>query len=158
MPHTYPYLPEGRTIKYVPVDNQFMAVAKRMRDQISTDMSHSTGAVIVSGGEILIYAANKATIGNKKIQEWHKNGLCIRKMFRIPSGQKYWLCPGCARDYNHSESVAAKMLIKLGTKPADADLYLYGHWWCCKRCWDRMIEAGIRDVYLVEGAGELFKR
>ena len=155
--HKYPYLPEGRVIKYVPDTNSFMAVAKRMRDQISTDMSHSTGAVIVSQGEIIVYAANRATVGNKTIQELHKNGLCLRKAFKIPSGQKYWICPGCARDYNHSESVAAKRLIKLG-KRDDADIYLYGHWWCCKRCWDRMIEAGIRDVYLVDGADELFKR
>jgi len=157
MTKKYPYLPEGRTIKYVPDTNPFMAVAKRMRDQISTDMSHSTGAVIVSEGDIIVYAANKATVGNKTIQEWHQNGLCVRKMFKIPSGHKYWLCPGCARDYNHSESVASKRLIKLG-KRDDADLYLYGHWLCCKRCWDRMIEAGIRDVYLVDSADELFKR
>ena len=156
--HSYPYLPEGRTIKYVPLSDRFMAEAARMRNEESNEMNHPTGAVIVSQGSIIIRSANKATIGNKRIQQFHKKGFCVRRLLKIPSGQRYWLCPGCARDYNHSESLAAKALIKLGTKPIDADLYLYGHWWCCKACWDRMILAGIRDVYLVEGATELFKR
>jgi deoxycytidylate deaminase len=154
----YPYLPEGRTIKYVPAENLFMKEATRMRNEESTDMSHATGAVIVRNNEIIVRAANKATISNKRFQQLHKNGYCIRKLLKIPSGTKYWLCPGCARDYNHSESLASKELTKRFGHVDGADLYLFGHWWCCKPCWDRMIAAGIRDVYVVEGATEQFKR
>jgi hypothetical protein len=44
---------------------------------------------------------------------------------------------------------------KINTK---LDLYLWGHWWCCKLCWDKMIEVGIKNVYLMEGVDKLFKK
>ncbi|MBU0614216.1 hypothetical protein KJ766_02960, partial [Patescibacteria group bacterium] len=45
-----------------------------------------------------------------------------------------------------------------GIDPSGADLYMYGHWWCCKPCWDAMIEAGIRDVYVCSDAHKRFTR
>lgn len=38
------------------------------------------------------------------------------------------------------------------------DLYLWGHWWFCEPCWNAMIEAGIRDVYLLENSEVLFNK
>jgi 2'-deoxynucleoside 5'-phosphate N-hydrolase len=37
-----------------------------------------------------------------------------------------------------------------------ADIYLYGHWWACQKCWDTMIAAGIRNVYLLKDSETLF--
>ena len=37
-----------------------------------------------------------------------------------------------------------------------ADLYLYGHWWCCEPCWNAMINAGIKNVYLLKKSEVLF--
>ena len=154
----YPYLPEGRTIKYVHITDSFMAEAKRVRDEDSTERNHPTGAVVVLVGVIIGKAGNQAALKNKKLQEFHKNGLCMRRLLHIPSGQKYWLCPGCAKCENHAEWSSVRDALKRKDNIRGADLYLFGHWWCCKPCWDSMIAAGIRDVYLVEGATEQFKR
>lgn len=154
----YPYLPEGRTIKYVSIDNIFMNEAFVMWRDHSNERNHPTGAVVVLNNLIIGKGANQSALKNKTFQRFHKNGLCIRRIFKIPSGQKYWLCPGCAKHKHHAESRAVKDAILKNNSISGADLYLYGHWWCCKPCWDNMIAAGIRDVYLVQGATEKFKK
>lgn len=158
MNNRYPYLPEGRTIRYAPEGDPFMREAKRTRDIDSTDLIHSTGAVVVMAGEIIGRAANQSALRNKKLLELHRKGFCVRRLLKIPSGKKYWLCPGCSSCRHHAESRAVKDAVSHHPSAAGADLYLYGHWWCCKPCWDAMIKAGIKDVYLVEGADGLFKR
>ena len=157
MTNRYPYLPEGRTIKYVPVHHEFMAHAKVVRDTKSTELNHSTGAVVVLGGAIIGHGANRSLLKYGFLQNVHKDYVCIRRILKIPSGQKYWLCPGCASSKRHAETLAVKHALKNKKSIKGAVLYLYGHWWCCKPCWDSMIAAGIKDVYLVEGADELFK-
>lgn len=155
-----PYLPEGREILVVPETNQYMAEAKRVRNTESTDGSHGTGATVVKDGVIIGAAANQARFKNPKLLELHKNGWCVRKILKIKSGTKYWLCPGCATHADHAEASAVRDALKKSGKEntAGADLYLYGHYWCCKPCWDSMIAAGIKDVYVVEGADKLFGR
>lgn len=154
----YPYLPEGRIIKHVPVTDKFMIEAQRAQKELSTEKNYSTGAVVVLDSKIIGRAGNQAAIKNKKLQEFHRTKLCLRKLFRIPSGQKYWVCPGCAKHKHHAEWGAVRDAVRSNGNIAGADLYLYGHWWCCKPCWEAMIKTGIRDVYLVEGAFELFER
>ncbi|MFA5791704.1 MAG: hypothetical protein WC884_01560 [Candidatus Paceibacterota bacterium] len=154
----YPYLPEGRTILYVPENNKYMLVAKEVALTESTDKKTSTGVVIVDqNGEILIRAANQSALKNKFLLDIHKNW-CIRKLFKIPSGQKYWLCPGCASHKNHGEYRGVVILQKKFPQKINTnlDLYLWGHWWCCKPCWDKMISVGIKNVYLVEGTNNGF--
>lgn len=157
MNNYYPYLPEDRTIEYVKADNSLMAEAKLMRDNHSTDLNHPTGAIVVLNGRIIGRSANQSAIKNKRLLNLHKNGLCIRKILKIPSGQKYWLCPGCAQFRHHAEVRAVRDALSRSSSIQGADLYLYGHWWCCKPCWDSIIGASIGHVYLVEGATELFK-
>lgn len=153
----YPYLPVGRNIKYVSIDNVFMAEACRIRNSESTDIGHPTGAVVVKDNKIIAWGSNLSRVRNKFLLKLHERGLCVRKLLKIPSGQKYWLCPGCAIPENHAEYRAVKNAELSIKNIAGADLYLYGHWWCCRSCWDKMISAGIRDVYLVEGATNMFK-
>jgi deoxycytidylate deaminase len=155
----YPYLPKGRTILLVPENNQHMLAAKETALTKSTVELHRTGAVIVDkDGTILTKEANQATFKNKFLLDTHKTW-CIRKLFKIPTGQKYWMCPGCASHKNHGEYRAAAELIKKFPQKVNAglDLYLWGHWWCCKPCWDKMIEAGIKNVYVMKNASNLFK-
>ena len=64
------------------------------------------------------------------------------------------MCPGCAGPANHAESRVAVQVAKEGIR--DFDLYLWGHWWCCEDCWNAMIHAGVKDVYLLEGSDVLF--
>lgn len=158
MNNRYPYLPEGKTIKYVTILDPFMVEAMKMRQNFSTDFYHPTGAVTVLGGKIIGRGANQSALKNKKLIEAHKKGFCIRRLLKIPSGQKYWLCPGCSSCRHHAETRAAKDAVSKNGNAKGADLYLYGHWWCCKPCWDEMIVAGIRDVYLVDTAEQLFKK
>lgn len=135
-----------------------MAEAARVRNEVSTEKNHPTGAVVVLNSKIVGKAGNQAALKNEKLQEFHRRGICIRRLLKIPSGQKYWLCPGCAKYKHHGEAGAVRDALSRMDSIAGADLYLHGHWWCCKPCWDSMIAAGIRDVYLVEGATEQFKR
>ncbi|MDD4271385.1 MAG: deaminase [Patescibacteria group bacterium] len=154
----YPYLPEGKIIKYVSADNPFMAEAAHIRNTQSTDNQHPTGAVIVKDGVIIGQSANQAGFKHPKLIAIHAKGWCIRRILKVKSGTKYWLCPGCSTHADHGESGAVRDAInKAGAeKVKDADLYLYGHWWCCKPCWDAMIKAGIKNVYLLDNSWTLF--
>ncbi|MFA6160532.1 MAG: deaminase [Parcubacteria group bacterium] len=155
----YPYLPEGKTILYVSEDNLFMMEAMRIRNTQSTDKWHPTGAVIVKDGKILGGGANQSGFKNPHLIEAHANGWCVRKWFKAKSGTKYWLCPGCSTNKKHAENMAVRDAVKKTSakEVIGADLYLYGHWWCCKECWDGMIGAGIKNVYLVQDAWNIFK-
>lgn len=158
-PITYPYLPEGRTILYVPGTDRFMIEAERARNTLSTDKSFATGAVVAKDGQIIGIGANQSGFKSPKLIALHKKGWCVRKLFKVRSGKGYWMCPGCSKSFHHAESRAARDAVaKKGKEAQGADLYLYGHWWCCKPCWDEMIKAGIKNVYLIEGASKLFKR
>lgn len=152
------YLPEGREILMVPVDNTFIQKAEDVRLQESTEINHPTGAVIVKDNEIIGFAGNKTGYSNTKLIKWHKEGGCVRKWFKVPSGHKYWLCPGCAKHKDHAEARAIKDAIqKVGKEMVKgSDIYLAGHYWCCKPCWDAMIDAGIKDVYVAEDSYERF--
>jgi deoxycytidylate deaminase len=145
-----------------------MKEAMRLRNTESTDVQHPTGAVVVKNGVTIGRGANQSALKNKKLLDFHKNKFCVRRFLKIPSGQKYWLCPGCASCKQHAESRAVRDALKAsnagsfsgkpGSRPTDgANLYLYGHWWCCKPCWDNMIAAGINKVFLAEGAIGMFE-
>lgn len=151
----YPYLPEGRTIKYVDDANQFMVRAKEVA-KTSNDQQQPTGAVIVYDNRVVAEVSNKNPLSSKRLVNLHKK-YCIRHMFKIPSGQKYWMCPGCASHENHGEYRAVVALVKQHKNNLNnCDLYLWGHWWCCKPCWDKMISVGIRDVYLLDISETVF--
>jgi deoxycytidylate deaminase len=154
----YPYMPQGKDIKYAPFNNEFMLEAMKVCKGDSTDTAHSTGAVVVKDGVVIGRGANQSALKNETLKRWHKKYFCVRRLLNIPSGQKYWLCPGCASFRHHAEARAVLDALRKNAAISGADLYMYGHWWCCKPCWDKMLSAGIRDVYLCEGASELFSR
>lgn len=156
--NNYPYLPEGKEIKYVKADNQFMKAAKEACRELSTDRHHPTGAVLVRDGRVILSSANQSAIKNKVLLALHQKGFCVRKILKISSGKKYWLCPGCASARNHAESRFMKEAKRLGIKTAGADVYLWGHWWCCEPCWAAMIAGEVRDVYLLEGSERFFNK
>ena len=153
----YPYLPTGRTILYVSSSDPFMKEAERVCREKTTDRNHPTGSVVVLDGKVIGSNANQAGFKSEFMIDLHRNGACIRRLLKIKSGQKYWLCPGCASPENHSESLAVKDALSRNGKIDGADLYLWGHWWCCEVCWNNMIKAGIKDVYLLDRSIELFK-
>lgn len=143
-----PYIPEGRKIKYVTLSNPFMQQAQLVALKDSLDPEHRTGAVIVrsnffGGARVLAAGANGSV--------HHLRHGCERKKLKIPTGEGYDLCEGCS-PHNHAEQKAIKAFEGYNRyndlKIKGCDLYLWGHWWCCESCWDSMIAAGIRDVYL----------
>lgn len=152
----FPYLPAGREIRYVPEANQWMQTARQTSDTHATDRNHPTGGVIVRDGVVIASAANQARFPHTNLAKLHDQGFCLRRALRVSSGKRYWLCPGCAPPQNHSEALAVQDARYRGMDTHGADFYLWGHWWCCKPCWDAMIGAGIQNVYLVEGATERF--
>ncbi len=145
----YPYLPENRAILYVPADHTFMQAAREYALRHSLDDAVKTGSVIVKFGVIVGYGANGS--------DYHKTNLCERVRQKIPTGQGYELCEGC-HPKNHSEPRAIENARQNGYDPHGADLYLWGHWWCCEPCWSAIDKAGIVNVYLMEGSERLFNR
>lgn len=145
----YPFLPEGREIKYVSANNSFIVEARAFAREYSLDSSMPNASVLVQGGVIFASAANGS--------DYHKNHECERVKQGIPTGQGYELCEGC-HPKNHSEQSVIRRALESGHFTEGADLYLWGHWWCCEPCWNAMVDAGIRDVYLLEGSEILFNR
>lgn len=154
----YPYLPDDGTIAYVSDANVFMAEAKKTCLEKSTDHYHPTGAVVVKDGVILGKGANQSALRNKHLLSLHKRYFCLRRFFNVKSGEKYWVCPGCASAVMHAETRAVRDALKSQQTLAGCELYLWGHWWCCKPCWDSMLGADLHKVYLVNEATALFKK
>lgn len=146
---TYPYLPESRTLLYVPEDDQFMSEARSYALKHSLDDTVKTGAVVVKDGIIIGRGANGS--------DYHKMHQCERVRLGIPTGEGYELCEGCSPK-NHSEPRAIADAKAHGHDIAGADLYLWGHWWCCEPCWKAMIDGGIANVFLLEDSQKLFDK
>jgi len=147
----YPYLPEGREILYVGIDNKFMAEAKIARETLAGDTIFPVGVVIVKNDEIVVRVGNGFNTGSETPH------VCPRVVENCASGEGYDLCT-LHDPEGHAEAMAVKVAKDNGIDIEGADIYLYGHWWCCQLCWDVMIEAGIKNVYLLENANVEFSR
>ena len=145
------YIPEGQKLLFVPESNEFMQLAKQAALSASTDSKHPTGAVIVSKKVVLGEGAN--------ISQFHEKLFCVRKVarkiFPVRSGEGYWMCPGCSPK-NHAEQTAIRNALQKQKSIKGADLYLWGHYWCCHSCWDQILRAGIANIYLMDGAEEVW--
>ncbi len=150
----YPYLPEGCSVSCVDIENNFMARA-REEAKFSNDQQQPTGVALVHDGQILVTASNRNPLSNKLFINIHKK-YCIRHLLHIPTGEKYWMCPGCANKKSHAEYRATEKLIKDGFSEKNVDLYLWGHWWCCDVCWGNMLKLDIKKVYLLKDSEILF--
>jgi deoxycytidylate deaminase len=145
----YPYIPSGKSISYVSADSPFMAEAKGLALKYRGQLVQPNGVVLVKNGEII----GRGSIG----MNYHYEKGCERIKHNMPTGVGYDLCPGCS-DQNHGEANAIKDAAAQGHNPKGAELYLWGHWWCCEPCWDKMIAAGIANVYLLEHSEVLFNK
>lgn len=143
----YPYLPKGRKILYVSPDNRFMKEAIQMRE-ICTCLKQPSAAVVVK---------NKKIIGRGK-NATEKVKSCPRNKQGYSTGRGYHLCREICGQEAHTEIAAIRNAQRRGFDTKGADLYLDGHWCCCKNCWDTMIKAGIRNVYLRENAHFLYRK
>lgn len=147
----YPYIPEDRNFIFVDKNNSFMMEADTARQEYAGDSLFPVGVVLVKDGVVLVRAGNGYNRGKTSVH------VCPRVVNDCPSGEGYELCdlhdsPG------HAESMLMQVAKQEGVDPAGGDVYLYGHWWCCKACWKIMIQNGIKNVYLLENAHEIFHR
>ena len=142
----YPYLPKEKKILFVSESNLFMKKAKSMLEGVKKDFPFA-GFVTAS-----VIAKDNVIVSKKTNRDVHLS-FCPRRVFDSPSGKDYELCPRHCHPDNHSEARAIK---GAGEFAKGADLYMYGHWWCCKPCWDKMIKASINNVFLVENAAQTF--
>lgn len=145
----YPYIPAGRVILYVPETDKYMAMAREYAKKYRSNLAQPGAAVVVKNGEVL----GIGSIGNNPA---HIAG-CVRVKLNMPTGVGYDLCEGCTPKF-HSEPSAVRDAKEKGNDTNGADLYLWGHWWCCEPCWNAMIDAGIKNVYLLQDSEMLFNR
>lgn len=151
MPPSYPYLPPNRQFKFVSNDHPHMIAAEVARRECSGDSLWPIGIVLVRDGHVVARAGNGYNRGGTS------KHICPRVVLDVPSGTRYDLCslhdaPG------HAEPMLIEAAKKEGIDPAGCDVFMYGHWWCCEPCWKVMIDAGVRDVYMVDDAHERFSR
>jgi deoxycytidylate deaminase len=145
----YPFIPTAAELRYVPADNEYMQAARDYAREHSLDKTMPNSSVIVKDGQIIGRGANGS--------DYHEKHGCERVRLGIPTGQGYELCEGCSPK-NHGEPRAIADAVKHGNDTQGADLYLWGHWWCCEPCWQAMQSAGIRQVYLLEDSEILFNK
>jgi len=145
----YPYLPEGRKILYIPESNQYMTIAKEFSKKYRSNLAQPSAVILVKNNDII----GMGSIGNNP---FHIEG-CIRVKLNMPTGQGYDLCEGCDSKF-HSEPSAINDAKEKNNNTQGSDAYLWGHWWCCEPCWNAMIDAGIKDVYLLENSEILFNK
>jgi len=144
----YPYLPEGRKIFFVGMDSQWMGAAKKMADERTGCSWWPTGAVVVKNGQIIGQGSNSG-----KFQP-----VCPRVEHHCQTGEGYQFCQDLCEQDGHSEVTSTNDALAKGHDLKEADLYLFGHWWCCENCWNQMIKCGIRNVYLLKNAHRIFTR
>jgi deoxycytidylate deaminase len=144
----YPYLPEGREIKFVNLNHPWMQAAKKTCDQHSACSWWPTGAVVVKNNQIIGAGANSGVF----------QPVCPRVEHQCESGTGYHFCQEKCQQIGHSEITSIDNALTLGQDPQGADLYLYGHWWCCEPCWNHMIKHGIANVYLLKNAHLIFTK
>lgn len=144
-----PFIPEGRVILYVGATNKYMIEAKEYAKENSLDKVMPNASLIVKGELVIGRGANGSS--------YHDNHECERVKNNIPTGEGYELCEGCHPN-NHGEARAIKNALDSGIDIKGSDLYMWGHWWCCKDCWQKIISTGIKDVYLLENSDVLFNK
>ncbi len=108
-----------------------------------------TAAVIVKNGKIIGRGTNKIKI---------KVDICPRKLLGYRSGTGYEICKTVCGQKGHAEVVAIRNALNKTKSLKGASLYLDGHWWICKNCWNRIIEVGIGRVYLRKDSIEIYKK
>jgi tRNA(Arg) A34 adenosine deaminase TadA len=148
---TYPYLPPNRGFKFVPLSDPHMMAAEVARRECAGDSLYPVGVVLVRDDEVLARAGNGFNRGSGT------KHICPRVVLDCPSGTGYDLC-ALHDSIGHAETMLMQVAHDQGIDPADCDVYMFGHWWCCEPCWKAMIDAGVRDVCVLDDAHERFSR
>ncbi|MFA5132185.1 MAG: hypothetical protein WC444_02545 [Candidatus Paceibacterota bacterium] len=142
---------------FVPETDFLMQAAKEAATKYSLTPLYPIGILAVKGKDILCASGNGNGYHESNIHaEGHIEG-CRRRFVsqervknggeKIKPGEEFDLCIGCHTDF-HAESNLIRKAVDLGVDLRGADMYMYGHYWCCGSCWGKMNKAGIRKVFL----------
>lgn len=143
----YPYLPKNRKILYVKPDNKYMKEATKLLKK-SGCIKQPTAAVVVKDGKII----GRGTNAGKRTK------VCPRIVHNCPTGTGYEYCKNICNQQGHAEVMAIGDALKRTENLRGASLYLDGHWWICKPCWDLIIKVGISRCYLRKDSIRLYKK
>lgn len=108
----YPYLPEGKTIKYVGGDNTFMQAAKEYAKEHLTDRQHHRRSGSEGRAEIIGRGANQVPLKHPKLKDLHKKGWCVRKICKVKSGEKILDASWTLSPSDHGEQQAVCYVMK----------------------------------------------
>lgn len=145
-----PYKHEGLDYLYAYDDHPFMMSARNIAEQ-SSCYKQRTGAVIVCYDEPGFEQGIVVGSGNNSVKVPQDS--CPRQ--DMETGTGYHLCFEKCGGNLHAEVAAIEDMIERGFDAKDRDimLYLYGHWYCCENCCDRMKEAGVKSIVLHNESG-----
>ena len=143
---------------YVESSDKFMTFAKSVALKESLTPVFPIGIVIVKNDKIIAEGANGNGYHEKNLNsKFHVKG-CKRRYLskkleqvgrpKLKSGEKFEICPGC----NYECHAEIKAIDKVEDKSMlkDATVYMYGHWWSCSNCWEKMKSVGIKKVCVVK--------
>ena len=119
--------------------NYFMEFAK-LAARRTTCMRRSVGCILVRDRQILTTGYNGAPRGLKHCKETG----CMREDLKIPSGERQELCRGL-----HAEHNAIIQAARVGVSIDGSTLYCTTR--PCSICARMIINAGIREVFYLEG-------
>ncbi|MBI4359821.1 MAG: hypothetical protein HY564_01870 [Candidatus Jacksonbacteria bacterium] len=142
--------PHDQTIyEYVDASHPFMMEAYKEACKSGCG-SRQVGAVIVREGKIVSRGHNSRN---------REPSSCPRVEQNLPSGVGYELCPHCGESdlMGHAEADTIQNAKINGTYICGGEIYMFGHWWACEPCLEKVRAAGITKIYLVEGAAEMFQ-
>jgi deoxycytidylate deaminase len=167
-PIKYPFVPTNielgeATIEHPDMRMAFEHAMKHQRAQAASGMRAVTSVLVARSGERILGVAGELTNHVDGHEDelvddltWHaKYGRCDR--VQLDGNVDYDKCPGCRHD-RHSERSVVRKALRDGVDLTDAEIYLYGQWWICESCANAAHAAGVRKIYLLPKAYELFDR
>jgi deoxycytidylate deaminase len=126
-----------------------MRLAVRYAYDNSQDLLMPTAAIIVQNDKPIAFGANGS--------DFHQLHGCARQVAGSSTGEDYDLCEGC-HPKNHSESRAIRTAQTAHSEIKNAELYLWGHFGCCRSCWEVISEAEIAKVLILDNSEMLFNK
>lgn len=144
-----PYTPEHKRIIVVPLEFcEPLQIAKEYAEKHAKDPKYKLASVMVLGQ----YKDQKSIIcKGANGSDYHTKHGCERQRLGTPTGEGHHLCPGCS-SVNHSEQQAIKYALSLAPPYIikGFDLYMWGHYHCCKSCWKEMLKYKVGDVFIAK--------